>query len=240
MTASRRAFAPKVGVSTTLDNRRPIRSRRSPWAQAAARRLARWGVSPDAISAGAVVFALLGAAAFVGSGLAEGAARTAALLLAAVTVQGRLVCNLLDGMVAVEHGRGGPYGPIWNELPDRIADTLFLVGAGYGAALAGAPWAAVAGWAAAAAALLTAYVRELGRALGSPADFNGPGAKPQRMGILTVAAALSALEPLWRGRGELLGASLALVAGLAVLTAVARTRRLARLLSLRHSPPLEP
>ena len=150
------------------------------------------------------------------------------LLLAGGCVQLRLLCNLLDGMVAVEHGRGGPAGPIWNELPDRVADALFLVGAGYGAALAGVPWADDAGWAAAALAILTAYVRELGRALGQPADFRGPMAKPHRMALLTAACALAAAEPLWGWRGQTLALACAVIAAGAALTAARRTLTLAR------------
>ena len=44
-----------------------------------------------------------------------------------------LLCNLLDGMVAVEGGLGGPTGPLWNELPDRIADSVFIVALGMAA-----------------------------------------------------------------------------------------------------------
>lgn len=174
-----------------------------------------------------MVFALLGAGLFLGSGHAGGAARTAVLLLAGVCVQLRLVCNLLDGMVAVEHGRGSPVGPIWNELPDRLADGLFLVGAGYGASLAGVDWAADAGWAAAAFAVFTAYVRELGRGLGQPADFRGPMAKPHRMALLTAACVMAAAEPLWGWRGQTLAIACALIAGGAALTAARRTLALA-------------
>ena len=76
-----------------------------------------------------------------------------------------------------------------------MSDTLIFVGLGLGL---GAP---ALGWAAAAMAILTAYVRELGRATGLPADFSGPMAKPQRMAVLTGAALLSVAEPLWSGQG---------------------------------------
>lgn len=155
------------------------------------------------------------------------------LLLAGACVQLRLLCNLLDGMVAVEHGRGSPAGPIWNELPDRLADALFLVAAGYGASLMGVGWADDAGWAAAAFAILTAYVRELGRALDQPADFSGPMAKPHRMALLTAACAVAAAEPLWGWRGESLAIALALIAVGAALTAARRTLALAGRLRAR-------
>jgi phosphatidylglycerophosphate synthase len=214
-------------MSEDLGNRRPLKSRDTGWARQGAAALARMGVSPDAVSAGAVVFALLGGAAFAISGLLPTTPRAGALVAAALCVQLRLICNLMDGMVAVEHGRGGPYGPIWNELPDRIADALFLIGAGYGAGLAGATWAEPLGWLCAVLAVLTAYIRELGRALGQPADFSGPGAKPQRMAILTIAAPIAAAEPLWHWRGQTFGGALALIALLAALTAVRRTLTLA-------------
>lgn len=215
-------------MSAGLDNRRPLKSRQTGAARVLAEALARAGVSPDAISGMAVLFALAGGALLALSGLWEGAARAAALLVAALLIQLRLLCNLLDGMVAVEHGRGGPVGAIWNELPDRIADGLFLVGAGYGAVLSGIGWGESAGWAAALFAVLTAYVRELGRALGRPADFCGPMAKPHRMALLTLACLVAAAEPLWGWRGETLAAACGLIAVGAALTAVRRTLRLAR------------
>ena len=66
------------------------------------------------------------------AGRATGASRAALWIVAGLCIQARLICNLLDGLVAVEHGRGGPCGPLWNELPDRLADALFLIAAGYG------------------------------------------------------------------------------------------------------------
>jgi phosphatidylglycerophosphate synthase len=183
------------------------------------------------VSAGAIAFAVIGCALFVASGRMEGVPRVAALLAAGLCVQLRLLCNLLDGMVAVEHGRGGPTGPIWNEAPDRLADVLFLTGAGYGAALAGVGWGEAAGWAAAVFAVMTAYVRELGRALGRPADFSGPMAKPHRMALLTAAAVAAAAEPAWGWRGQSLALACAIVAAGAAATALRRTFTLARRLS---------
>ena len=214
-------------MTPTLDNRRPLRSRDRSWARAAAAGLARAGVRPDTVSAAAILFGLAGGGLLAASGVLDGSQRIAALVGAAAAVQLRLVCNLMDGLIAVEHGRGGPLGPIWNELPDRIADAAFLVGAGYGAALAGVAWGEPAGWAAAVFAVLTAYIRELGRALGQPADFRGPMAKPQRMAVLTVAALAAAAEPLWSWRGQTLAAGLLVIAIGAALTAALRTGRLA-------------
>ncbi|HWA60891.1 MAG TPA: CDP-alcohol phosphatidyltransferase family protein [Caulobacteraceae bacterium] len=218
---------------TDLSNRRPLKSRGSAWARSAAAALARAGVRPDVVSALGVAFAALGGALFLLSGASSGVGRVVALALAALCVQARLVCNLLDGMVAVEHGRGSSAGPIWNELPDRFSDAFLLVGAGYGARICGAHGAEVAGWIAAVAAVTTAYVRELGRGLGFAADFSGPMAKPQRMATLTVAAVVSIAEPLWHWRGGTMRLGLAIIALGALFTIGRRTLRLAAALRTR-------
>jgi len=210
-----------------LENRRPIKSRGSSWAQGLAATMARAGIAPDVISAGSVMFAAAGAASLVISSLALDHRRSFALLVAAACVQGRLVCNLLDGMVAVEFARGSSAGPIWNELPDRVADLLLLVAAGYAGAMLGWGLAEPLGWLAGALAILTAYVRELGRGLGQPADFSGPMAKPHRMAALTAICVISAGEPFWGGHGQVILVGLgAIVAGTA-WTVVRRVRRLA-------------
>jgi len=209
-------------------NRRPLRSRDSPWAHALAERLVAWGVAPDTVSAAGLAIALAGGAALAASGLAPVGARPALLLAAAVAMQLRLICNLLDGMIAIEHGRAGPLGPVWNEAPDRLADCALLVGAGYGAALAGAAWAEPLGWSAALFAVGTAYLRELGRALGFASDYGGPGSKPRRMHLLSLAAIASGIEPLILPRGATLGTGLAVIAAACILTLILRTRRLAR------------
>lgn len=217
-----------------LANRRPLKSRSTGWAKAAAAGLARRGFSPDGVSAMGVAFAVLGAGLFVVAGISDPGLRAALLIGAAACIQLRLLCNLLDGMVAVEHGRGSAAGPIWNELPDRIADALFLVGAGYCAWSAGWDLAQPLGWVAAWLAALTAYVRELGRGLGLPADFSGPMAKPHRMAALTATCVVAALEPLWRWEGQAILIGLGLIAIGTAVTAARRTRTLARRLAERR------
>ncbi|MFW2342225.1 CDP-alcohol phosphatidyltransferase family protein [Brevundimonas sp.] len=217
------------------ENRRPLKSRGTGWATGLARLCARTGLSPDAISALSVGFAAAGFWAFWVAATTEGADRAAWLFAAGVAIQLRLLANLLDGMVAVEHGRGGPLGPVWNELPDRIADALFLVGAGMALRIYDPAFGPVLGWTSALLAVLTAYIRELGRALGQDADFVGPGAKPHRMAALTlgclVAAGLAVTLPdhsfaaLWL--------ALAVIVLLTAVTAVRRTLRLAAWLKAR-------
>lgn len=210
------------------DNRRPLKIRDAVFAQRMAARLAAAKVSPDAISATSVAFAALGAALIMMVGALDGwMLRAVVLLLAAVCIQARLLCNLLDGMVAVEHGRAGTAGPIWNELPDRIADVLLLAGAGYSVQTAGVVGGSAIGWIAAVLAVLTAYVRELGRGLGLPADFSGPMAKQQRMATLTAFCVISIFEPLWRGDGQMLLCGLLVILAGSLVTVARRTRNLA-------------
>ena len=198
-------------------SRRPLTSRDSGWAKGIARALAATSITPNQVSQASMIAAVLAGAAFWLSGQ-TGDLLFRGLLLAgaALFCQLRLLCNLFDGLLAIEAGKSAADGPFWNEFPDRVADILILVGAG----------AAVGemslGWAAAALAVFTAYVRELGGANGMPADFSGPMAKPHRMAAVTLAAVVAAFEPLWNGRGEVLTIVLWIVALGAAVTVVRR------------------
>jgi phosphatidylglycerophosphate synthase len=204
------------------ENRRPLASRDSGWARAVARRLNAASVTPNQISMASMVMAAVAGIAFWQAGAATGGARVALLLVAALFCQFRLLCNLFDGMVAIEGGKQAPDGPFWNEFPDRVADILIFVGVGYGA---GQP---ALGWAAAAFAVLTAYTRELGRNCGLPADFSGPMAKQHRMAVITAAALLSWPELLWNGHNQVLVAALWVIAVGAAITACRRAANIVR------------
>jgi hypothetical protein len=80
------------------------------------------------ISASSVAFAAAGAALLALRPDAVG------LIGCALAVQARLVCNLLDGMVAIEGGKKSAVGSLYSEFPDRIADSLLIVALGYGMA----------------------------------------------------------------------------------------------------------
>lgn len=207
---------------TDSGDRRPLSSRDTHWARSVARWLAGRSITPNQISQASIAAAALAGACFWLGGASEGATRVAIMLAAALFCQLRLLCNLFDGMVAVEGGKGEPDGPFWNEFPDRVADILILAGAGYGA---GAP---ALGWAAAAFSTMTAYVRELGRANGAPSDFSGPMAKQHRMATMTAAAVVSALVTGWGGGAFVIQAALWVVAIGAAATALRRGRKLTR------------
>ena len=161
------------------EGRRPISTRSAGWARWTARQFDRFGVTPNAISV-----ASIGCAAVAGL-----AAWNGLWLVAAAAIQLRLLCNLFDGMVAMEGGKATPSGGVFNELPDRIADSLILVGVGYGSG-----WPQLGLWCALGAAI-TAYVRVLGGSLGTPHYFFGPMAKQHRMALLTAALVVSVRIP---------------------------------------------
>lgn len=207
---------------TETGDRRPLASRDTHWARSIAQWLASKSVTPNQISQASMIAAALAGGAFFLSGYRTGWAQAPFFVAAALFCQLRLLCNLFDGMVAVEGGKGAADGPFWNEFPDRVADIFILLGAG---ASIGAPGL---GWAAASFAVLTAYVRELGRATGQPSDFSGPMAKQHRMATISGAAILSVFQPLWGGTNEVLLAALWLIAVGAAFTALRRGRRLVK------------
>ncbi len=202
-------------MTGTESNRRPIAARGSAWAQRLAAALARSAVTPNQISVASIVFAAIGAALLIEWPGAAG------LVLCALCIQLRLVCNLLDGMVAMEGGKRSAVGKIYNEFPDRVADSLLFIAAGYAC---GYPWL---GWLGALLAALTAYVRVFGGSLGFIQDFRGPLAKQQRMAVLTLACLLGAAETFWHAERYALLASSALIAVGSLLTCIARTRAIA-------------
>jgi phosphatidylglycerophosphate synthase len=216
--------------------RRPLKSRQAQWANALARRLANANVSPNTISVASIPLALLAAAAFVATRHTTSAPLDCVLfLLAVVGIQGRLICNLLDGMVAIEGGKKSASGPIYNEFPDRVADTLILLGAGYAG---DATYGPSLGWCAALLAMLTAYVRVLGAASGAGTYFIGPMAKPHRMATLTAACALAAIGCFFREMAGMLSIALVVICIGCVPTTV---RRLSRIIAdLRRGASVAP
>jgi phosphatidylglycerophosphate synthase len=125
-------------------------------------------------------------------------------------------------MVAIEGNRQSPTGGLYNEVPDRIADSLFIVPLGYAI---GMPWL---GWFGALAAAITAYIRVLGGSLGLAQDFRGPMAKQHRMAVLTAACVLGAIEQrMWGSQLALIIAALVIAMG-SVVTCGTRLFAIAR------------
>jgi|APTNR8051073442_1049403.scaffolds.fasta_scaffold00339_2 phosphatidylglycerophosphate synthase len=178
--------------------RRPIPQRNHEWAKIVTANLVQNGIRPNWISAAGMGFAGLCGLFFVLAGQNFGFLRSLCLLFAGLSILARLLCNMFDGMVAVEGGLGEKDGPIWNEVPDRVADVLILVGAGF-AADATQSGGAYLGWISAILAIMTAYVREIGTRLGMAADFSGPFAKPQRMWVIGAACVVGMIEAFLSG-----------------------------------------
>ena len=188
-------------LAAEVSGRRPLASRQWPFSQRAAAGLAARGASPNGISVAGMVFGLAAGAAFWATARVSGSAWPW-WLAGALLVQLRLLCNLLDGMVAVEGGQRSVVGELFNEVPDRVSDAATLVGLGY--ALGGLP---VLGWAATAMALFVAYVRAAGVVAGARQAFGGPMAKPHRMAAVTLAALAAAAAPAaWHVPSWALGA----------------------------------
>jgi phosphatidylglycerophosphate synthase len=211
--------------------RRPLKSRNTRWAARCAQILIRLHIRPDHISILSIVFAAAAGACFLFLNRFDGSAQIVLYLAAAACIQLRLLCNLLDGMVAIEGGFRSPAGDVYNELPDRISDVVVLVPIGY--ALPSLPWARELAWSAALLAVLTSYIRALGASLNMPQDFSGPMAKPQRMFIVTAACLLSCVEVLGHRSGNVMSLALVIVAIGSLITVVRRTLRLIRWLESR-------
>lgn len=211
-----------------MAERRPLKSRQTKWANALASTLVRLRVRPNIISLFSIVFAGVACAGFLLAGNAlDPVQRLVWLIVAAAGIQLRLLCNLLDGMVAVEGKMGSKVGEIYNDFPDRIADPLIIVPVGYAIGFA------ALGWAAGLLAVMTAYVRVLGGSMGVPQDFRGPMAKPHRMAVLTVAAIADGVAGLYNWRGRLLFLALALIVLGTIVTMIRRTARMAKELNAR-------
>ena len=217
--------------ATAQPDRRTLRTRDARWAASLARYLGGIGVRPNVVSVAGVVFAVAGSVAF--SAVPEPNREAPALLLlaAAACIQLRLLCNLIDGMLAVEGGLASKTGEIWNDLPDRISDVLLLVGAGY--AIRPVAYGVALGWTAAALALFTAYVRVLGASMGVPHLFIGPMAKQHRMFVLTLGAVLASCEISLAAPPRGIAAALAMIVAGSIITAIRRAQRIAEAVNAR-------
>ena len=207
-------------------SRRPLKTRQSRWAQALAAWFARTGVTPNQISVASFAFAAAGAACLVAAPRQTPVGQALLLVGAAAGIQLRLLCNLLDGLVAVEGGKRTPAGELFNDVPDRAADVALFAAAGYG--VESLAWGADLGWAAAAVALSTAYIRYIGATMGTGQIFIGPMAKQQRMFALTLACLAAAGEALAGLPDRAIAVALGVVVAGGLVTAVRRLRRIAR------------
>lgn len=206
----------------TQSPRRYLRTREQKWPRIVATALGNWGFRPNGVSVLSIFFAAAAGFALWRFGVG-GSWRL--LVAAAVAIQLRLLCNMLDGLLAVEGGFKSRLGDLYNEIPDRIADIAILVGAGY--AVATMQHGEILGWTAALLAVLTAYVRLLAGSLGAQQHFIGPMAKQHRMFVVTVGCLLGALEHSRFGTARAVWLALVIVVAGSVITLARRVLRLA-------------
>ena len=197
------------------DNRRPLTTRSAGWAKWLASLLVKYEVSPNFISVLSILPALIGAWLLAYPDSPPHTWNT--LFAVALCVQLRLLCNMLDGMVAIEGGKKSQIGVLYNEIPDRIADSLFIVALGYAVFL---PWL---GWLGALLAAKTAYIRVLGGANGFAQDFRGPMAKPHRMFVMTLGCLIGAVELHFNQTNYALTAAAYVIAIGSGITCITRT-----------------
>lgn len=217
-------------------DRRDVPARDLKWSKILAKRLAQANISANAISVAGVVAALFAALALVATSQASGVVQHLLWIVAGLLVGMRLLCNMLDGMVAVEWGKSSPVGALYNEIPDRLSDMIILTGAGFSAG--GHEWL---GYWAAFFAVFTAYVRVAARSVDAPSDFGGPMAKPQRMAVIILSSAYLGFTPdNWHfswgvSAYGLMTAALAVITLGSIVTAILRIHRAARYLESRPS-----
>ena len=115
-------------MNETDQNRRQLATRSAGWATWLGATVAKTNISPNQISVLSIVPALLGAWLLACTQIDK---TPAILLLIVLCIQLRLLCNMLDGLVAIEGGKQSKVGILYNEIPDRIADSLLIVALGY-------------------------------------------------------------------------------------------------------------
>lgn len=176
-----------------MDGRRDVASRNTKWANKIARWLALRSVTPNQISILSILFSAIGGGALLHSALCTTFSFYISSIIYICCIQLRLLCNLFDGMVAVEGGKKSPNGDLYNDIPDRFSDALLIIPAGYVAGGIGVELA----WLAALLAVLTAYFRWIGAYKTTNHYFNGPMAKQHRMALLTFAAIVGIVATYW-------------------------------------------
>jgi CDP-diacylglycerol--glycerol-3-phosphate 3-phosphatidyltransferase len=146
--------------------------------QPVARRLAAGGVGADALTwAGLAFSSVAGAGFWLGR---DGAVWLLAVPSAALL---RTAANALDGLVAVQAGSSHPRGEVFNEVSDRVGDTVIFLPV---MAVAGVPDPLVA--ASLSCALITSFLGNAAKAAGGSRIYAGVMGKPDRMFVLGLGA----------------------------------------------------
>lgn len=173
-------------------NRRPLKVRGSVWSQKFASYLSKKDITPNQISIGSIVASFIASIFILLISNDNFFTIWISPILAVLFIQMRLLCNLFDGMVALEGGKSTKSGELFNDIPDRVSDSLLFIALGY--SITNISFGIELGYLAALFAALTAYVRVLGASMQAGSCFKGPMAKQHRMAILTTALILTPFE----------------------------------------------
>lgn len=182
-----------------IQSRRPLKVRETTWSKNIAIYLSKKDITPNQISLASIFFSLMAALCIIVPD------KTSVeiwfySILAALFIQMRLLCNLFDGMVAMEGGKSTKSGELYNDIPDRVSDSILFIALGYSIS------SIELGYLAALFAMMTAYVRVLGASMNAGSIFKGPMAKQHRMAILTMGLVLTPFETLFFSQSYLLSA----------------------------------
>lgn len=204
------------------DSRREVKSRGKNIFHKLSRALIKVGLMPNHISVASVLFAGLGAYGFYA--MSVGCFWTG-VVLALLGIQLRLVCNLIDGLMAVEGKLSSPQGELYNDVPDRFSDWLLIVSCGF--VVSTLPYGWELAWVATVFAILTAYVRVLGASQGVGHDFGGPMAKQHRMAILNLGIVGLVVEQVFFNKTQWSLYFVLIIIGLgSLLTVIFRLKRI--------------
>lgn len=175
-----------------MENRRPLKVRGNQFVKNIARWLSQKNITPNQISIASIFCAVFAGLTLVLVPSFVQENKVVLYIFTIIFIQLRLLCNLFDGLVAVEGGKSTPSGELFNDIPDRISDPIIIVAMGY--AITCVSFGSTLGWLGALLAVLTAYVRTLISSMGAPTNFAGPMAKQHRMALITGACAVAAGE----------------------------------------------
>lgn len=203
-------------------NRRPLKVRGSVCSQKFASYLSKKDITPNQISIGSIVASFIASIFILLISNDNLFTIWISPILAALFIQMRLLCNLFDGMVALEGGKSTKSGELFNDIPDRVSDSLLFIALGY--SITNISFGIELGYLAALFAALTAYVRVLGASMQAGSCFKGPMAKQHRMAILTTALILTPFELSLFATDYILTITLFIITIGSFLTIVNRTK----------------
>jgi phosphatidylglycerophosphate synthase len=206
-----------------IQSRRPLKVRETTWSKNIAIYLSKKDITPNQISLASIFFSLMAALCII---VPDKTSVEIWLysILAALFIQMRLLCNLFDGMVALEGGKSTKSGELYNDIPDRVSDSILFIALGYAVSFI------ELGYLAALFAMMTAYVRVLGASMNAGSVFKGPMAKQHRMAILTIGLLLTPVEALFFNQSHLLYIVLVIIVAGSFVTVLNRTYTIYKIL----------